>query len=245
MNKNKQVTFTLIELLLVVAIIGILASLLLPVLGKARKQSRTAVCINQLKSLGLAISLYTDDNDDYYPPVDEKLESGHAWDDKVSIYLGRPLSNTLMAKYGIPTSDNAGGEKLFRCPNDELPAAGDFYRRTYAMIRGEDMIPGGGQDFGGVAWRNGSRTTTAVEDTAGTAMISEYPLTANYIGRANNYSHLENPEEQISESSGLHGNYKFTYLFTDGHVQNLHIYSNLGNGTPTSPAGIWTYIAND
>ena len=76
-------------------------------------------------------------------------------------------------------------------------------------------------------------------------MISEYPLTANYIGRPNNYSHLENPEEQISESSGLHGNYKFTYLFTDGHVQNLHIYSGLGNGTPSAPEGMWTYISND
>ena len=130
MNKYHKSTFTLIELLVVVAIIGILASLLLPALGKARKQSKTAVCINQQKSLGTAIFLYTDDNDSYYPPVDEKLVSDHSWDDKISTYLGRSLSAALMEKYGIPTSDNTGGEKLFRCPNDTLGPAANFYRRT-------------------------------------------------------------------------------------------------------------------
>ena len=62
---KKQKTFTLIELLVVIAIIGILASMLLPTLGKARKTAQQAVCVSNFKQIGVAINMYTDDNEDY------------------------------------------------------------------------------------------------------------------------------------------------------------------------------------
>jgi prepilin-type N-terminal cleavage/methylation domain-containing protein/prepilin-type processing-associated H-X9-DG protein len=55
--------FTLIELLVVIAIIGILASLLAPALKQAREKSRIAVCKNQLSQIGLAATMWSDDND--------------------------------------------------------------------------------------------------------------------------------------------------------------------------------------
>ena len=63
--KNK--TFTLIEVLVVVAIIGILASLLMPSLKKSRESARRAICLSNLKQHHIAIHLYTDDNDQYLP----------------------------------------------------------------------------------------------------------------------------------------------------------------------------------
>src|SRR5216683_625211 len=64
---RRRAAFTLIELLIVIAIIGVLAALLLSALSQAKSRAQTTVCLNNLKQLQLAWLMYCDESEDQVP----------------------------------------------------------------------------------------------------------------------------------------------------------------------------------
>lgn len=106
--KRKTHRFTLIELLIVIAIIAILAGMLLPALNAAKKQAKNLQCRNNQKTLIMACTFYSDDYNEYIIPA----QLGPFW----WFYTNRQSYQTLTAQY-LGNSISMV-EKLGECPSE-------------------------------------------------------------------------------------------------------------------------------
>ena len=115
-KREVRKAFTLIELLVVIAIIAILAALLLPALAKAKAKARTIACLNNCKQWGLGFTMYSDENDEYFPYEGSggAIDSGanlDAWCNTVPRLIG------LQALKDMTEQPTAGTKSIFSCPS--------------------------------------------------------------------------------------------------------------------------------
>lgn len=82
MNRSRN-GFTLVELLVVIAIIAVLASMLLPVLARAKQKAKATQCLSNLKQVGIGCALYELDNNDALPETSHQAAS---WIGKLALY---------------------------------------------------------------------------------------------------------------------------------------------------------------
>ena len=131
---TKHNKFSLIEILVVLAIIAILTSLLLPALGQARKKSKLAVCTSNIKQISNAIYMYISDHDQYFPYSHSVTNGNSSWDDKLGVYNydGRGLNKKA---FQSESSDQSG---IYGCPATEVPLQNENRSlRAYSLNYGK------------------------------------------------------------------------------------------------------------
>ncbi|MBL9127243.1 MAG: prepilin-type N-terminal cleavage/methylation domain-containing protein [Verrucomicrobiales bacterium] len=106
--------FTLVELLVVVAILSILASLLLPALAGAKERARGIACVNNLRQTGIALQVYAGDHDDRLVPAEYNVANGAPHEEGWATLLvnGGYLDGPRKDSRDTPST----GRSVFRCP---------------------------------------------------------------------------------------------------------------------------------
>lgn len=215
---KKKNVFSLIELLLVVAIIAILAALLIPTLLKSRDSANSAACANNLNQLGKALGQYqtTYIRGGFIP--------GH-WSGKSS------LERLLLASIGQnesefdPNSDDYDFE-IWACPSDSTDYEGDWnrsysYNATQSLSRDTNEFNDEGALSG--TWNknvNGARSSF-VNNASGIIYLADFWDDSSYIGQRSTFLISKDKQEENMDQKTTYRMHdrQANYLFLDGHVK--------------------------
>jgi prepilin-type N-terminal cleavage/methylation domain-containing protein/prepilin-type processing-associated H-X9-DG protein len=130
--------FTLVELLVVIAIIALLLSILIPALNKVKESARTVVCQNQLKTIGLANSLYASDYGGRYVPACDPsvVDPGQrSWNVNLPFLKYVGLANSA----GQATANGYQMPDKYLCPTDKVTRTQDDWNYTNKVSYGYNM----------------------------------------------------------------------------------------------------------
>ena len=213
-------TFTLIELLVVIAIIAILAAMLLPALAKARNKAQNMSCISNLKQLGLASNMYTDDNEPRIVP-----------------YSGS--GNSATPVWGDALLPYAGDLKVFKCPLNLLAIKMQGTTPDRIWRYGDTGVPAStGYSYGLNCWSGtggliprgpGNRTAPEIPKPSSVILISDAagPSPSQVAGGGGGWNYVEVRGQMIEASKNSVHYYedKANCTFVDGHVQNVIVKS--------------------
>jgi prepilin-type N-terminal cleavage/methylation domain-containing protein/prepilin-type processing-associated H-X9-DG protein len=219
--------FTLVELLVVIGIIAVLISVLLPALGKARRDANRTKCLANLRSMQVAQALYAAESRGYLIQAGMSHGGAHAQEERTWF--------NVLERFG-------GGALLPRCPADVSPywetplssASGDVYRRTSYGINnfldrdlcpwgpGFAPVPPGGLYVKLSQVRRSSSTIQFVEMAQlGDFATADHPHVENWAGNNIPVTAARSMQLNAHGTGGPSWEAVANYGFLDGHAESL------------------------
>jgi prepilin-type N-terminal cleavage/methylation domain-containing protein len=195
--------FTLMELLVVVAIIGILMGLLLPALSSAKARAKRTLCLNNLKQINLGTLMYVHDNSDTVPEQTS--------DEQPFVYFYKELIKSYVGLTGTSSPN----DKVFDCPAERpaptfvLPSQNVFYDFDDYTFNG----------------RLEGRKATSIPHPVRTALVAEFPAVCGFSW------HQPQPSSYMVydilwNQHAVYNDAMNEVSFVDGHVSYIKIYND-------------------
>lgn len=225
--------FTLIELLVVIAIIAILAAILFPVFARARDAARKASCLSNMKQIGTAAMMYTQDYDETFPDSRQSYDAldgancsqiglnpgAYRGADHINCWgirlyaPGTGKTTKVLAGYPARLNPYVKNDKVFRCPSDSLVGR---------WIAGEER--------GSYYQRHAHDTHAQVVGTVTQAVIVR-PANLAYIVEEHWHAGGADPYSWNGNNTGTKGS---NALFYDGHAKWMKVPFFTGSNGGTS-----------
>ncbi|AKC83885.1 hypothetical protein IMCC26134_03495 [Verrucomicrobia bacterium IMCC26134] len=218
---SPRAAFTLIELLTVIAIVGILAAIIIPTVGRVRSAARDAVGLSHLRQIGLAASLYADENRGRFPYSYKANE--YDFSSVLAAYIGAAGTET----YG----NNKATSDIFRDPSATIPL-GDLHYTAHPVLMPHFA---NGPQFNRARLRRPSETVLVADGTqplSGNTHVSFWATDGSgawtpFAGNASDDAPIAPGPDIDNDSSGGHlrfraaGGTACKVVFADGHTRIL------------------------
>lgn len=219
--------FTLMELLIVIAIIGILSGMLFPAMNYVREKARRSECMNNLRQWGAALQGYLDEHRGVFPSYEAKLSNADAWFNVLPAYLSNEIEPmSVQGAAGRIAIPGSGIKTPFLCTSESVGLSGDdakpgsTYYSSYTMNSWID---------------NAANTKTFSKRLRITQLHEQHdpPVTpASFVVFAETADGTKGGvdlgSENLNEKACRHAR-SMNICFADGHAENIH-FNHLGCG---------------